>query len=606
MPHALIFARLLVVFSLACLLTMPSFAKDRKNPRARDGMQYSAVYNGKQNMPVTLYGISRTWAGKCAGGDGDMCYKLGEAFETGLGDFLPDLSIAVGYYISACDNDHILGCGKATEYLLMGTAGFENQDLATDKGIYACNELDAPDACAWLAYAKYEGIGGMSHDPEGARDLWGWTCLNGSDDGCRMYANYYWKNDPSEEGQVEAIAVFQEHCDDHKKAWACLGYGLMIEETPHIDFTDEERAEGVLKIRWGCLHGEGDRIPACAEYGKRKLRDTHDSGHINFAEGVLNNACEAGIAESCFLLGEHGIDGEVHGGEVSQGEAGFYLRRACDLDYGDACMALAKAYVDGSMRKVRENVSRVLTDKACRLGNEVACVVMDNPGNRETVDVLKGLMIDPSLPAAVQLAMAMEIADSEPNKAAQTVGMLMEEQYPDAEWLLGNWFLNGKPGIVDTPDLNNATILIQNAARVGHVEAAKWMGMAHWYGLHGLDLDRELGEGYMAIAARNYDEDAVMYYRSMLYQEERDRIAANYAAAAAEAAERESHWLSKWAAAVSAQASSYSPSNPSASSQIARDAWQRSQSNMDKLYFRQRMDYLTGATTACNSSNPYC
>ena len=245
------------------------------------------------------------------------------------------------------------------------------------------------------------------------------------------------------------------------------------------------------------------------------MRDTHDSGHINFAEGVLNNACEAGIAESCFLLGEHGIDGEVHGGEVSQGEAGFYLRRACDLDHGDACMALAKAYVDGSMRKVRENVSRVLTDKACRLGSEVACVVMDNPGNRETVDVLKGLMIDPSLPAAVQLATAMEIADNEPNKAAQTVGMLMEEQYPDAEWLLGNWFLNGKPGIVDTPDLNNATTLIQNAARVGHVEAAKWMGMAHWYGLHGLDLDRELGEGYMAIAARNYDEEAVLYYRSI-------------------------------------------------------------------------------------------
>jgi len=599
--------RLLVLALAIGLLTLPSFAKDRKAPRAKDGTRFSAIYNGKQNMPVTLYGVSRDWANQCAGGNGDMCFKLGDAFETGLGDFLPDPAIAIGYYISACDNDHILGCGKATQYLLMGNAGFKNEDLATDKGIYACNELDAPDACAWLAYAKYEGIGGMAHDPEGARDLWGWTCLNGSDDGCRMYANYYWKNDPSEDGQVEAIAVFQEHCNEHKKAWACLGYGLMIEDTPFIDFTDEERAEGVLEIRWGCLYGEGDRIPACAEYGKRKIRDTHDEGHINFAEGVLDNACSAGIAESCFLIGQHGIDGEVHDGEVTRGEAGYYLRRACDLDYGDACMALATAYENGSMRKVRENVASILKEKACRLGNQQACAWYNDGANDVLVAALKGFMIDPSLPAAVQLEQAMELAESEPNKTFDTVALLMEEQYPDAEWLLGNWFLTGKPGIVDTPNLQNAVTLFENAAVVGHIEAAKWMGMAHWDGLHGVEFNRERGQAYMSIAAAQYDEEAVMYYRSMLYQPERDRRAREAAAAAAEAEERESNWFARWAESISYQSSSYSsPSGPSASARLAADAWQRSQTKLDNLLFQQRIDYLTGATTACNRSNPYC
>jgi TPR repeat protein len=215
-------------------------------------------------------------------------------------------------------------------------------------------------------------------------------------------------------------------------------------------------------------------------------------------------------------------------------------------------------------------------------------------------------MIDPSLPAAEQLARAVELVDGgDKTRARNTIALLMEEGYEEAEWLLGNWFLTGKAGIVPQNE-RNAVILIENAAKVGHVEAAKWMGMARWYGQHGMSQDRKVGLNYMRIAARFGDEEATLILRSMLAEPERQRRAER-ARQIAEAAKQQRSMFSGWLAALSSRSWSSSTRTGISSSQRAANAsWQRHQTSMDNLYFNQRMDYLTGSSTACNYSNPYC
>jgi len=602
----------LILTCLVPIICMGGVGAKEKLPYASEGLKYGAIYNGKQNMPVNLYGVAADWDKKCHQGRTDFCLKMARATELGEGSYLPDIRVAMGYYIKACEQDDIRACGITVEYLLTGVPGFTDARLAVEHGIRACNDLDAPDACAWLALAKYRGIGGMALDKEGARDLWSWTCDHDSMAGCRMYTNYQWQDDGSPEALDEAAGLFGWYCDEEDQAWACLGYAIMSETTDYAGY-DSNQEEYILDdLEWACYDGKGDRLPACAEYGKRLLAKSGSLSAIedvNIAEGLLSSACNSNIAESCYLLGKHGIDGNNGGGEVTQGEAGYYLRRACDLDYAQGCMDLGYAYRNGRMRKVREGVAAALTDKACRLGNETGCLLMSSEKNKALLNVINAMWIDPALPAPEQMRQAVAIAESDPKRAGQTVGLLMEEQFEDAEWLLGNWFLTGKPGIVSTPDLGNATILIDNAARVGHIEAAKWMGYSHWYGLYGLEEDRQLGENYMLIAAMQNDREAIDYYRSMINTAERERRQAEAEARAAEAAAREAQksWFAKWAEQVAAQsaASSYS-TGTSYSAQKASDSWQRSQSALDDLQFGYRMDYLSGRTSTCGSWNKYC
>ena len=133
------------------------------------------------------------------------------------------------------------------------------------------------------------------------------------------------------------------------------------------------------------------------------------------------------------------------------------------------------------------------------------------------------------------------------------------------------------------------------------------MGMAHWYGRNGVSNDRTMGLGYMRIASRFGDEEAMALRRSMELQPERDRIAAQRRAAEQQRIEREQrHWFSRWLESAAYTSPSPTRTGMSASARAAAESSQRHQAAMDRLHFNQRMEYLTGATTACNRSNPYC
>jgi uncharacterized protein len=175
---------------------------------------------------------------------------------------------------------------------------------------------------------------------------------------------------------------------------------------------------------------------------------------------------------------------------------------------------------------------------------------------------------------------------------------LMQEQNEDASWLLGGWLKYGLPGIFDTSRQRDATILFENAAKVGHVDAAIYMGMAYWYG-DGVQENRPKGEGYMLIAAERGNAMAKAIYRSMKAEPLRQAAAERTRQFEETARRMQQAWQSSWANYRPSWSSSFTPSTPASSGRSV-------QSIIDNSNWNQRINYLAGSTTACPRSNPYC
>lgn len=590
------------LFILLLSVSVSSLLAASKTPSARDGMKHSAIFNGKQNMPVKHYGIARKWEQRCYKGKTADCLTLARAFETGAGDLKADSRIAIGYYRLACEKGSGSGCATVAMMARGGLAGFTNVKFATDNAARGCEQLNSQASCAWLGMAYYTGDA-RPQDKSRAVQLWRTACqakgTEAKDDGCRFLADHLWNTGDLVQ-QKEAFQIYLDRCEPGNRAWACLESARIL-ESGRIIKKDVTTAATLLEH--ACLKADGNRTEACAKYGAQKIL-SGIAKDVIMGEDMLDAACRAEIAESCYAIGKLGLNQSNRHAKTSKGEGGYYVRRACDLGYATGCYLLGKAYQDGRMRKVRSAIGAILIDKACRLGAAEACQSLKSSGGKAIANIALKRWIDPSLPVAQQLQLAIRAADNGQGKrAGQTVGLLMEEQHEDAEWLLGNWFLNGKPGVVST-NRQNATILIENAARVGHVEAAKWMGMAHWYG-DGVPLDRVKGKNYMAIAAMREDEAAIAIYRSMAAEPERQRQA-RISREQAEAAKRQkADWFGNWLRSRQ----NYTPSGstrPSASALAARASWRRSQSRLDQMNFNNRIRYITGATSACPRSNPYC
>ena len=192
------------------------------------------------------------------------------------------------------------------------------------------------------------------------------------------------------------------------------------------------------------------------------------------------------------------------------------------------------------------------------------------------------------------------------NQALRALVRLMYEGDADAQWLLGGWMYYGYPGLFDTSRRSEAVTLFGNAARQRHIEAAKFVGMAYWYG-DGVPEDKNLGKNYMAIAAVQEDEEAIMIYRSMLNEPARQEAARRQQEMLAEQERRKNDWAYQFSLAVSNwSASTRYNTGMNASQKAAAASWQRSQQALDNLNFNNRVRYLTGATSACPTSNPYC
>ncbi len=569
-----------------------------KLPSAQDGYRDGAISNGHQNMPVHLVGVSGDWDRACFKGDSAQCLRLADAFETGLGDLRAEPRVALGYYLKACDQGAGPGCFRAAAMIREGEAAFTDPALAFKTAERGCTQLKNQGACSALGVAYWRGAGAPK-DPAQAIRLWDQACAAGEDEGCRLKAGelFWGGGDPA-----QAVPIFQRACDQ-SRAWGCNGVAHALRGAKGTARDLKRAAEVAQK---GCLQGTGDRVGACALYALQLVR-SDDKATLNKGEKLLDRACMARDGFSCLQLGTIGFD-QWPNATTTRLEGLYYFRHACDLGQAQGCMGLSKAY-DRGVDQVEADpaIAFALVEKACTLGDGDACARVKRQPDLEAFHAARPA-IDPTAPAEEQIRLAREAVEHGGNRleGVKAVFRLVHEGDEEAEWIAGGWLYYGLPGIIEPPNRHDGLISIENAARVGHADAAVFMGMAYWYG-QGVAQDRAKGEDYMAIAAQRGSEKAAAIWRSMkaepIRQENarRQKEAEEYAAAHAAEREQEAAWQAHLAAWRSSWAS---PSPPSWTS--SNSSWQSTQSIMETGRFNQFISYMSGGTSVCPSYNHYC
>jgi len=570
-------------------------------PDAREGGRDSVVHDGKQNYPVRLYGIARDWSSDCVRGRARDCERLGDAFLSGLGDLEQDLRAAMGYWLLACNAGSGDACVKAANAIEAGTTHYPaNPRLAFETASKGCDaDHDASCAIASLHYYRGDVV---AQDRPLALAGWNHGCASGDEDSCRLKAGALFFESTNAADHREAVQLYRAGCE-RNQGWGCSGYADALRSGKGVA-QDEDRAFTIA--RQGCREGEGgNSVLACVIYAKR-LGNSGNTDDVQMAGSLLTNACLSGQAEGCYEAGNLGYANRP-GSRIADWEVPLSFREGCDMGHAASCSTLGALYDEGyGSLKVNQVRSIALMDRACKMGDAFGCTIMQTYGSRADSALTQVPAINPADPADVQIAQAMAMLDDplQGETALIAVARLMEEGVADAEWLMGGWFYYGLPGLLDQ-NRNNGIILIENAARQRHLEALKWISMAYWEG-SGVPMDRQKGSAYMAYAAAQGDEESIAIYRSMLMQPERDRRARQAEEARQLAEARQNDFWYQFGLAMSSMASSASSYSPSTTQRMADQSWQRHQSAMDQLHWNQRMDYLTGASSACNRSNPYC
>ncbi|WP_162225066.1 SEL1-like repeat protein [Erythrobacter sp. SG61-1L] len=570
-----------------------------KFPSAYDGYKEAYVFDGKQLYPVTLYGIARNWEADCRSGKAVQCQRLGDALFEGQGDLKVEPRAAMGFWLMACDRGHAPGCSKAAQAIEAGTTNYPaNPVLALQTAEKGCLLKDTT-SCASAALHYYRGDVAQQ-DRARALQLWDTGCGAKDEEACRMKAGALYYDSGEDAARAQAVELYRAGCD-RKQGWGCSGYADALASGVGVARDDKAAfAAG----RTGCLEAKGDTVLACAVYA-RFLGNSDEPEDVKRASNLLTRACLAKIAEACNdagLLAER----DPPGSGFAEWEVALSFRDGCDLSHAASCANLARLYFEGGDR-IKVNLKRAvaLYDKACALGDRPACNQIEQMGSMATNARNAKPAVDPAAPSDVQLARAVELAKvGRGNDAFEAVARLMEEADADAEWLLGGWFYYGYAGVVDTPDKRNGLILMENAARQGHIEALKWVGMAYWEG-DGVSVDQDKALGYMGYAAGRGDEMAEAIWRSMKLEPVRQENARR-AREMAEAAERRKNdfWANfsaaaaAWATSSSNYASSYSSSSSS--------SWQSLSNIQAQHNWNNYINYMQGYTTACVSSNPYC
>lgn len=580
---------------LTALLTVsaPAKAKD-KPPTHYDNSRESFVFDGRQNYPYVIRGVMIDWELACLKGKSDACLKLARAFETGFGVIPADARAAVGYFLEACKKGSGEGCVRAGEMLREGTPGYKLPALAQQQAERGCNQLKYQPACASLAVSQAAAVPSGSDQSDA---LLAKACAAGDDMGCRNRANslFYVRKDAA--SRAEALRLFEPACRA-RKSWGCQGmadayrngWGLTADATRAAEFE-----------RVGCVETQGDKLRLCTYHGER-LTQSRNKVDINRGEQYLSAACSANDGQACFSVARVVLL-NLPGATTNFQESLYFARRGCELGEGRACLMLGMAYAGDFGRVVREDpVAFALFERGCKLGEQASCGRVGKMAAADPSLRTVRPAIDPAAPAVQQLKLAKQMVEGNSNRMAglQAVARLMREGNEDAQWLLGGWMYFGLPGLFGTERKQDGLILFENAARVGHVDAAIFMGMAYWYGQE-VPLDRAKGEEYMAIAASRGDQKAAAILRSMKNEPIREENARRQKQYEEWAAQSRAFWNSPaamFSRSWSAPSTSYNPtptySGPSVS-QI-----------YDTHNFNNAISYYSGGTSSCAASNPYC
>lgn len=585
-----VFLRLTLTLGLA-LFGLQAAQAGNKPPTPYDESRDGYVYDGRQNYPFRLLGVTIEWSKSCNKGQADACLKLANALGGGFGALPADQRASLGYYMQACKRGAGEGCTRAVTMLRDGTAGYTLPDLAREQAEWGCTQLKHRPSCASLAVSQATGAG---VSPEASAGLLAQACAGGDDVGCRMKANtlFYQRADPDSRG--EALKMFDPACKA-KKAWGCMGMADAYTNGWAVS-RDPARAADFARI--GCIEARGDKLRLCTLHGT-VLTASAGKAQINQGERILIASCQAHDGLACLQLGQIGLT-PPPGATTTLQEAMYFARRGCELGQAQACRILGAIYSRTVPQIDADPVAAIaLLDRGCSLGDQISCgsavkLVRSDP-------LLRGRVpsINPAEPAAEQLRMANQaVTSGNQMSGLQAVARLMHEGNEDAEWMMGNWMYAGLPGVFGEERKQDALTLFENAAKVGHVDAAVFMGMAYWYG-QGVPEDHTKGPNYMLIAADRGSNEAAAIARSMRAEPMRQENARRQREFAEWEAQRRAYWAShpvQVAASWSSPATMY---NPVPTGRSVEQIY-------DESNFSNAISYYSGYTSVCSSSNRYC
>ncbi|HEX4847428.1 MAG TPA: hypothetical protein VFV30_04745 [Novosphingobium sp.] len=585
---------LFAFLSALFVLSAPAVAKD-KPPTHYDNSRESFVFDGRQNYPYVIRGVMIDWELACLKGKSDACLKLARAFETGFGVIPADARAAVGYFLEACKKGSGEGCVRAAEMLREGTPGYKLPALAQQQAERGCTQLKHQPACASLAVSQAAAAPSGSGQSDA---LLAKACAAGDDTGCRNRANglFYVRKDAA--ARAEALKLFEPACQA-RKSWGCMGMADAYRNGWGVA-ADPVRAADYERI--GCVETRGDKLRLCTYHGER-LSQSRNKADLNRGEQYLSAACSANDGLACFQVARIGVQ-SLPGSTTTFQETMYFARRGCELGEGRACLMLGMIYA-GDFGKVQTEtpVAFALFERGCKMGEQAACgrearLTGADPGLRT-----RRPAIDPAAPAVQQLQRAKALVEAggpQRNDGLQTVARLMREGNEDAEWLLGGWMYFGLPGLFGSERKADGLVLFENAARVGHVDAAIFMGMAYWYG-RDVPLDRAKGQNYMAIAAARGDQKAAAILRSMQNEPIREANERRQKQYEQWAAESRAFWnspASMFSRSWSAPPTRYNPTPTYGGPSVSQI--------YDNHNFNNAISYYSGGTSSCAASNPYC
>ncbi|MEY4952395.1 MAG: hypothetical protein RL299_819 [Pseudomonadota bacterium] len=586
------------ILFVAILFPAPSYAKD-KPPTGYDKSRESFVYDGRQNYPYIIRGVMIDWELACLKGKADACLKLARAFEQGFGVIYADQRAAVGYFMQACKKGSGEGCVRAAEMLREGTPGYKLPAMAQQQVDLGCNQLKYQPACASLAVSQAAAAPTGSDQSDA---LLAKACAGGDDTGCRHRANslFYVRKDAA--SRAEALKLYEPACQA-RKSWGCMGMADAYRNGWGVAASPARASE---YERTGCIDTTGDKLRLCTYHGER-LVSTSDTAQANRGMKFLNASCSANDGQACFYAARVGAQ-RLPGMKVTFQESLYYARRGCELGEGRACLLLGMAYAgdisSGNLFgfETDSSVAFALFERGCKLAEQASCgrvnkMVAGNPGLRNRREP-----IDPAAPAVKQLEQAKVMVEGGSGRmdGLRAVMRLVREGNEDADWLLGGWFYNGVPGLFGPEKQPDGLIAIENAARVGHVDAAIFMGMAYWYG-QGVEVDQQKGMNYMAVAASRGDRKADAILTSMKNEPIRQANARRQAQYAEWERRSREFWnspASMFSRSWSAPSTSYNPTPTYGGPSVSQI--------YDQHNFNNAISYRSGGTTSCSSSNPYC
>lgn len=583
---------------LLLLLSITAFtapaSKADKPPTGYDNSRESFVFDGRQNYPYVIRGVMIDWELACLKGKADACLKLAKAFETGFGIIRADQRAATGYFIEACKKGSGPGCVRAAEMLREGTPGYKLPALAQQLAERGCTQLKYAPACSSLAVSQ------AATAPRGSAQsdaLLAKACAGGDDTGCRNRANalFYERKDAA--SRSEALKLYEPACKA-RKSWGCMG---MADATRNGWGMPADPARAAEYEQIGCVETLGDKLRLCTYHGER-LTKSASKAELNRGEQFLAASCSANDGQACFFAARLFLLG-LTGATTTFQESMYFSRRGCELGEARACLLLGIIYTGEHGRVEAEPpVAFALFERGCQLGEQAACARAARMSATDPALRSRRPAINPAAPVVMQLRQARTMVEggSGRTEGLTAVARLMREGNEDAEWLLGGWMYFGLPGVFGTERKRDGLVLFENAARVGHIDAAIFMGMAYWYGRE-VPLDRAKGQNYMAIAAARGDDKAIAIHRSMLQEPIREANARREAQYAEWEAQSRAFWsnpASMFSRSWSAPSTSYNPTPSSGGTSVSQI--------YDTHNFNNAISYYSGGTSVCSASNRYC